>query len=150
MREEISRQTEIGKKVQQVIAKGELVDDIIVDNIIKNKIKKNGQAAGFIFDGYPRTINQAKYLDTLLAAKALPLTLNLEVDENELVKRLKLRKKEAGRIDDDEKIIKNRLRIYVEQTQPLISFYADQGRLISVNGQGSIEEVFSLLREKIK
>lgn len=150
LREEVSRQTEIGQRVQKIMAQGELVDDNIVDDIIKDKIQENGQAAGFIFDGYPRTIAQAKNLDALLAAKALPLILNLEVSTSELINRLKLRQQESGRDDDNEETIKNRLRIYAEQTQPLLNFYADQGRLISVNGQGSIEEVYYLLKEKIK
>ncbi|MDD3285239.1 MAG: adenylate kinase [Patescibacteria group bacterium] len=150
LREEVSRQTEIGQRVQKIMDQGGLVDDSIVDAIVKNKITQDGQVAGFIFDGYPRTINQAENLDALLAAKALPLILNLEVEEKELIKRLKLRGQESGRSDDNEETIKNRLHVYSEQTRPLLDFYARQKRLISVNGQGTIEEVFQLLQDQIK
>ena len=148
LREEVSHQTEIGQRVQKIMAQGGLVDDNIVDRIIKQKIQEN-PTESFIFDGYPRTIAQAKNLDALLAAKALPLIINLEVEEDELIKRLELRGKEFGRTDDNEETIKNRLHVYAEQTKPLLNFYADQGRLISVNGQGSIEDVYRLLKEKI-
>jgi len=150
LREEISRQTEIGQKVQKIMDQGGLVDDSIVNTIVKDKITQNSQGDGFIFDGYPRTMAQAKNLDALLNAKALPLVLNLEVEEKELMERLKLRGQESGRSDDKEETIKNRLRLYSEQTRPLLDFYARQKRLISVNGQGTIEEVFQLLRNQIK
>jgi len=150
LREEISRQTEIGQKVQKIMDQGGLVDDSIVNTIVKDKITQNSQGDGFIFDGYPRTMAQAKNLDALLNVKALPLVLNLEVEEKELMERLKLRGQESGRSDDKEETIKNRLRLYSEQTRPLLDFYARQKRLISVNGQGTIEEVFQLLRNQIK
>ena len=150
LREEISRQTEIGQKVQKIMDQGGLVDDSIVNAIVKDKITQNSQGDGFIFDGYPRTMAQAKNLDALLTAKALPLVLNLEVEEKELMERLKLRGQESGRSDDNEKTVKNRLRLYSEQTRPLLDFYARQKRLISVNGQSTIEEVFQLLRNQIK
>jgi adenylate kinase len=149
LRKEVSQQTAIGQKVQTTIASGDLVDDNIVDTIIKNKIEKNGLTAGFIFDGYPRTINQALKLDTLLAQKTLPLVLNLEVKSEELINRLKLRGQKSGRVDDNKITINNRLLVYTQQTQPLLDFYADKKRLISVNGHGSIEEVFNNLKKQI-
>jgi adenylate kinase len=131
------------------MARGELVDDEIVDGIIKNKIEENGLAAGFIFDGYPRTLRQAQSLDVLLAAKALPLILNLEVSEDNLITRLIARGRETGRADDNETTIKNRFRVYTAQTQPLLDFYAASGRLISVDGEGTIEEVYQRLTQRI-
>ncbi len=149
LREEVSRQTPIGQRVQDIMARGELVDDEIVDGIIKNKIEENGLAAGFIFDGYPRTLRQAQSLDVLLAAKALPLILNLEVSEASLITRLIARGRETGRADDNETTIKNRFRVYTAQTQPLLDFYAERGRLISVDGEGTIEEVYQRLVQRI-
>ncbi|MCF7860242.1 adenylate kinase [Patescibacteria group bacterium] len=149
LRKEVSKQTPIGRQVQTVMASGGLVSDNIVDEIIENEIKRNGQVAGFIFDGYPRTIHQAERLDIFLASTALPLVLNLEVGSEELITRLKLRGQESGRADDNEKTIANRLKIYTEQTQPLLNFYAEKKRLISVNGQGSIEEIYTRLQEQI-
>lgn len=149
LREEVSRQTEIGQRVQDILDRGELVDDEIVDTIVKNVVNNNGRNAGFIFDGYPRTINQAKNLDILLAAKALPLTLNLEVSADELTNRLLARGQRLDRQDDNETTIKKRLSVYKQQTEPLLDFYAQQQRMISVNGEGSIDEVYNRLREKI-
>ena len=148
LREEVSRATEIGQRVQEVMARGELVDDEIVDSLIKDKIQ-NGHEAGFIFDGYPRTINQARNLDVLLAAKALPLTLNLEVSADELAKRLALRGLESGRSDDNEATIKNRLLAYARQTEPLLDFYADHKRLISVAGEGTMDDVYQRLEKEV-
>lgn len=150
LREEVSRQTKIGQRVQAIMARGELVDDSIVDGIIKDKIQENGQGAGFIFDGYPRTLNQAQSLDKLLATKALPLTLNLEVGTASLIKRLILRGQESGRVDDNQETINNRLQVYQKQTQALLDFYDSQERLISVNGEGTIEEVGQRLLAQIK
>jgi adenylate kinase len=149
LRKKVAKQTKIGQQVQTVMAEGNLVSDNIVNEIIKNEIKKNSQVAGFIFDGYPRTIQQAEQLDTLLALKTLPLVLNLEVNSEELKNRLKLRGQKSGRADDNDAIIANRLQIYTEQTQPLLNFYADKKRLLNVNGQGSIEEIFNRLQEQI-
>lgn len=148
LREEISQGTEIGQRVHEVIARGELVDDEIVDSLIKDKVQ-HGNEAGFIFDGYPRTINQAKSLDALLAAKALPLTLNLEVSADELAKRLALRGLQSGRSDDNEATIKNRLLAYARQTEPLLDFYAEHKRLISVPGEGTIDDVYLRLEKAV-
>ncbi len=145
LREEVSHQTAVGQRVQDIMARGELVDDNIVDGIIKDKIENNGQVAGFVFDGYPRTINQANHLDVLLAAKALPLILNLEVGDDELIKRLRLRGQEAGRVDDNEETIKNRLLVYKQQTQPLLNHYSAQKRLISVDGHGEVDDIYQRL-----
>jgi len=149
LREEVSQQTPIGQQVQTIMTNGGLVDDNIVDKIIKNEIEKNGLNTDFIFDGYPRTINQALKLDTLLTTKSLPLVLNLEVCSEELINRLKLRGQESGRADDNKATVTNRLLVYKQQTQPLLDFYAEKNRLISVNGQGSVEEVFKHLKEQI-
>ncbi len=149
LREEVSHQTAVGQRVQDIMARGELVDDNIVDGIIKDKIENNGQVAGFVFDGYPRTINQANHLDVLLAAKALPLILNLEVSDDELVRRLRLRGQEVGRADDNEETIKNRLLVYKQQTQPLLNHYGDQKRLISVDGHGQVDEIYQRLEAQM-
>ena len=149
LRKEVTNKTEIGQQVQAVMASGGLVSDNIVDEIIKNETQRNGQVAGFIFDGYPRTINQAQKLEALLTSKALPLVLNLEVSSEELINRLKLRSQKSGRADDNETTVSNRLKIYIEQTQPLLDFYANKKRLINVNGQGSIEEIYRRLQKQI-
>jgi len=150
LREEVAKESQLGKIVKDVIARGELVGDEIVNQIIEDHILKNGNVAGFIFDGYPRNLQQAKQLDSLLAAKALPLILNLEVNVEELIKRLILRGRESNRVDDNEVVIRNRLNVYEKQTKPLLDFYQAQQRLISVDGEGEIEEIHQRLVQKIE
>jgi adenylate kinase len=146
LRAEISKDTDFGKTVKKTVAQGGLVDDKIVDELIKNELQKNGQTAGFIFDGYPRNLNQARTLDNLLSEETLPVTLNLEVSENELIKRLELRGQKDGRSDDTLETIKNRLKIYHQETAPLLNFYDSQNRLININGNGDIASVYRQIK----
>jgi adenylate kinase len=146
LRAEISKDTDFGKTVKNTVAQGGLVDDKIVDELIKNELQKNGQIAGFVFDGYPRNLNQARTLDNLLSEENLPITLNLEVSENELLKRLELRGQKDGRSDDNLETIKNRLKIYHQETAPLLNFYAAQNRLINIDGNGDIESIYQQIQ----
>lgn len=146
LRAEISQNTDFGKAVKNTVAQGGLVDDKIVDELIKNELQKNGQTAGFIFDGYPRNLHQAHTLDALLTEKNLPVTLNLEVDEDELLKRLKLRGQRDGRSDDTLETMKNRLKIYHQETALLLNFYASQNRLININGNEDIASVYQQIK----
>jgi adenylate kinase len=146
LREEIAKDTDFGKTVKNTVTQGGLVDDKIVDELVKNEIKKNGQNAGFIFDGYPRNLNQARTLDNLLAEESLPITLNLEVSENELLKRLELRGQKDGRSDDTMETIKHRLKIYHQETVPLLNYYASKNRLINIDGNADIESVYQKIQ----
>lgn len=149
LREEVTKQSVIGKKVASIIKQGSLVDDEIVDEIVKHKILENGQQAGFIFDGYPRTINQAKNLDSFMAKYGLPIILNLKVNTEALVKRLLLRGEDSNRPDDNETTIKFRMGIYSEQTEPLLQFYKQSQRVFAVDGEGNVEEVYQKLLKKV-
>ncbi len=146
LRDEIAKDTDFGKTVKNTVAQGGLVDDQIVDTLIKNELQKSGQAAGFIFDGYPRNLNQARTLDNLLTKETLPITLNLGVSENELLKRLELRGQKDGRSDDTLETIKNRLKIYHQETAPLLNYYASKNRLINIDGNGDIESVYQQIQ----
>ncbi|NCB20670.1 MAG: adenylate kinase [Clostridia bacterium] len=148
LREEVAKQSEIGKKVEKIIEQGSLVNDKIVDQIIKNKIIENGHKAGFIFDGYPRNLNQAKNLDVFMSQYGLPFILNLEVKTEYLIKRLLLRAKDYNRPDDNEVTIKHRMKIYDEQTKPLLNFYGVKNRVFNINGEASIEDVYKNLLDK--
>lgn len=145
LREEVEKQSAIGKKVASIIKQGSLVADEIVDEIVKNKILENGHQAGFIFDGYPRTLNQAKNLDHFMRNYGLPTILNLQVNIDNLVKRLLLRGQDSNRPDDNELTIKFRMSIYTEQTEPLLKFYQSENRVFHIDGEASVEDVYTNL-----
>jgi adenylate kinase len=152
LRGEIAEGTALGLEAKSLMDKGELVPDAVVIGMIGNKLKSNAGAAGFIFDGFPRTIPQAEALDKLLEGHGEEITamLSLEVPEEELVKRLLLRGKDSGRSDDkDENIIQNRIREYNLKTAPVASFYNNQNKLVKIQGVGSIDEIASKIKEGI-
>jgi adenylate kinase len=144
----IKNNTPLGKLAQSYIDKGELVPDEVTINMLKAEVEKYPDAAGFIFDGFPRTIAQAEALDKFLKEKntSITLMLALEVPEEELIKRLLLRGQESGRSDDtDENIIRNRIKVYNEQTAVAAGYYNKQGKYHAINGVGTINEIFERL-----
>ncbi len=148
LRGELAKESKLGLEAKKHMDQGELVPDNVVIGMIESKIDKNKDANGFIFDGYPRTKAQAKALDELLDSKKIPITamLSLEVDHDELVKRLKNRAFESGREDDkDESVIENRIEVYKKETAPLIDYYEEQGKYYPVNGVGDIDEIYQNL-----
>ena len=152
LRSEVAAQTALGLEAKKLMDAGTLVPDAMVIGMISSKIDANPKAKGFIFDGFPRTIAQAEALDTLLQQKetAISMMLALEVDNEELTKRLLLRGKDAGRPDDsNEEIIKNRINEYNTKTAPLRSYYTGQGKFSAVPGIGSIETIFASLANAI-
>lgn len=152
LRSEISRGTSLGKKAKEIMERGELVGDDIVIGMIESKLDENPGAKGFIFDGFPRTTAQAVALDDLLQKKGTGISgmLALEVDDEELTKRLLLRGKDSGRADDqNETIIRRRIQEYNNKTLPLKNYYNEQGKFHSINGIGSIEEIFQSLVDRI-
>jgi len=152
LRSEIARGTALGMEAKQIMDRGDLVSDDIVIGMIESKLDANPNANGFIFDGFPRTQAQAVALDDLLQKKgtAISAMLALEVDNEELVKRLLLRGKDSGRPDDaNEEIIRNRVNEYNNKTLPLKKYYSEQAKFHSINGIGSIESIFNQLTERI-
>lgn len=148
LRSEIAAGTELGLEAKQLMDKGALVPDAVVIGMIRSKIASNPSAGGFIFDGFPRTIPQAEALDNLLNEVGTSITamLALEVEEEELVKRLLNRGKDSGRSDDqDVSIIRNRINEYNSKTAPVASYYNGQNKFKAVKGIGSIEEIFQSL-----
>lgn len=147
-RNNMKNDSELGKLAKSYIDKGELVPDEVTINMLQAEVEKYPDAAGFIFDGFPRTTAQAKALDAFLASKntGITLMLALEVPEEELIKRLLLRGQESGRSDDtDENIIRNRIKVYNEQTAVAANYYNEQGKYHAVQGVGSIDEIFERL-----
>lgn len=148
LRSELADKTLLGLEAKKFMDKGELVPDEVVIGMIETKIDQSPDAKGFIFDGFPRTTAQAEALDKLLLKKETAITamLMLSVEHNELIKRLLNRGKDSGRTDDqDISIIENRIRVYNNETAPLIEYYEQQGKYHAVHGMGSIEEIFQSL-----
>lgn len=143
LREEIAAGTKLGLMAKNIIEKGGLASDEIIVQIIENKIKKNPEANGFLFDGFPRTTMQCYILEGLLMNLNTSLTcmLSLEVPDEEVLRRLRERAKIANRKDDDDKVIQVRLREYYEKTLPVAKFYQDKNIYYNVDGTGAIEEI---------
>jgi adenylate kinase len=144
LRHEISEQTSLGRVAQHYLDKGELVPDDIVIGMIDELFKNNTESKGYIFDGFPRTVAQAKALDSLLSMhkQNISLTLFLHVDEPELLKRLLNRAKVEGRKDDDIHIVENRIKIYQSQTTPVFNYYSEQKKVMEIDGMNTEEHVF--------
>jgi len=152
LRSEIAQQTVLGMQAKLLMDKGELVPDAVVISMIRAKLEHNEKASGFIFDGFPRTAAQAEALDNLLSEKNTNIScmLALEVDNEELTKRLLLRGQGSGRADDqNEEIIRNRIKEYNNKTAPLKDFYSAQNKFHAINGIGSIDEIFDALCTEI-
>jgi adenylate kinase len=152
LRTEIARGTDLGLKAKEIMDKGELVGDYIVIGMIESKLDENPHAKGFIFDGFPRTAAQAVALDDLLQKKGTGISgmLALEVEDEELVKRLLIRGQASGRADDrDETVIRRRILEYNTKTLPLKTYYSEQGKFHSIHGIGSIDEIFKSLVDRI-
>ena len=148
LRSELAAETGLGVEAKKYMEKGELVPDSVVIGMIEAKIDSNTGANGFIFDGFPRTTAQAEALDIMLNKKDTPISmmLALEVEEKELIKRLLLRGKGSGRVDDqDQSIIENRINVYNAETSPVKDFYAAQNKFTGIQGMGSINEIFDRL-----
>lgn len=140
----IKNDTELGKLAKTFMDKGDLVPDEVTIQMLQSEVDKNPNSAGFLFDGFPRTIAQAEALDSFLVSKKqeITATVALEADDNILVQRLLERGKTSGRPDDqDEEKIRNRYQEYNEKTAPLMEYYKNQGKFHPVNGIGSILEV---------
>ena len=144
LRREITEGTTLGLQAKAIMDRGDLVSDDIVIGMISSKLDNNQNAEGFIFDGFPRTSEQAKTLDLLLEKKGTSISamLSLKVEDSELIKRLLERGKKSGREDDkNQNIIANRINEYNNKTAPLKKFYANQKKLSEINGHGSVKDI---------
>lgn len=147
-RKNILNKTDLGIEAKSFLDKGDLVPDIVTIKMLENEVLANKDANGFIFDGFPRTLNQAESLDIFLESinQKINATIALEVDEDELINRLLDRGKTTNRSDDqDIEKIKNRFNEYNNKTSILIDFYQKQSKFYSVNGHGSVDDITSRL-----
>jgi len=145
LRGEIAQGTELGLEAKKLMDHGKLVPDEVVIGMISHKLDANKNAVGFIFDGFPRTVAQAEALDKLLQSKneAISGMIALEVDDEQLEHRLLLRGKDSGRPDDaNPDVIRRRIKEYNEKTAPVADFYKKQNKFYSVNGVGSVDDIF--------
>jgi len=178
LREEVAKKTPLGKKVNIYMSKGELVPDEIVIEVLKKRLQEADCVNGFILDGFPRTLNQAKALDNMLNELNLKIdaVIYIDVPDEEIMKRLSLRRtcKVCGRIynlhynppkqdgkcdvcggeliirdDDKPEVIKNRLKVYNDQTKPLVNYYETHKLLIRINGVDPIDKVFQQIVKEL-
>jgi adenylate kinase len=140
LRQAREEQTELGKKAESFMKSGALVPDEIVVGIVSERLQRKDCQAGYILDGFPRSVAQAEALDRTLEdlGQELSVVVSLKVPEEELMTRLLERKRE----DDNEAIIRERLRVYKEQTAPLIDYYRSRRILKEVDGLGTVDEIF--------
>lgn len=148
LRSEIKKGTELGKSAAALIEKGDLVPDEIVAGMIKSNIQENPDVTGFLLDGFPRTIAQAEILDKMLAeiGGSVDSVLSIRLDDSLIFDRIKHRAEIEGRKDDAERsTIQHRIDTYHQKTEPLKKYYQNQNKYHEIEGNGSIEEIFSKL-----
>ncbi len=152
LRDEVNNQTPLGTEAKKYMDQGMLVPDEVVIGMISSKIDESPNTRGFIFDGFPRTKAQAIALDKLLEFKKSPinLVLALEVPAEELTKRILHRAITSGRTDDTEEVIKKRVEEYRSKTAIVAAYYEESEKVEHINGNGSVEEIFSLLSTEIE
>lgn len=148
-RQNMKDRTELGQKAQSYMDAGEFVPDSVTNPMVKARLSAPDVAGGFLLDGYPRTIDQAFYLRDALAAtgRELDLVFEIAVELDEVVQRLLKRAEIEGRADDTEPVIRRRLEVYKEQTEPMVTYYADQDKLVQVDGIGTVDEVWERIRQ---
>lgn len=151
LRDEIAKQTPLGKEAKEIIDRGGLVPDEIIVQIIEKKVIMNLDSRGILFDGFPRTVVQAYILEGLLLKLNSSLTcmLSLEVPTDQLIDRMLERSKTSGRADDNLEVINVRLQEYENKTKPVMDFYKKKGNFYPINGVGNVEEIFASLCDTI-
>jgi adenylate kinase len=151
LRAEVAAGSALGVQAKEVMARGELVSDAILLGMLESRLSRADTANGFILDGYPRNQAQADALDVLLKKLAQPMdyAVQLAVPNELLVERIAGRAAAEGRADDTPESVRTRLKIYDDQTAPVIDYYRQHGRLTVVNGVGSLDQVFSRLIEAL-
>ncbi len=146
LRSEVMMKSELGLKAKELMMTGKLVNDEIVIGMIDNKIRENPGCAGFVFDGFPRNIKQAQILDDLFLTRKLNIdfVVSLLVNEEELIKRILQRGREQNRFDDqNELIVKNRVKLYFSETKIISDYYIKQNKFSSLNGETTIDAIFA-------
>jgi len=152
LRAAVAEGSELGRLAKGFMDRGELVPDDVVIAAAGERLAQDDARRGFILDGFPRTVEQARALDALLDEGGVRIErcVALVVDEDEVVDRLCKRAEIEGRSDDNEETVRNRMRVYREQTEPLVAYYREKGVLVEVKGQGSVDEVAAGIVEALE
>lgn len=151
-RKNIKEETELGKEAKGYIDSGNLVPDSVTNNMVRARLAEQDAANGFLLDGYPRNVAQVQELDSILDDMGVEIgrVLLLVADNDELVQRLLNRAAEQGRSDDNEEVIRHRLKVYEEETAPLVALYTERGIVKEINGLGEIDEVTERILDALK
>lgn len=152
LRSQMKAGTELGKKAKELIDRGELVPDSVISSLVEAELQSPRYREGFLADGYPRNLEQAHFLDQVLKdmGTQLDAVINLDVNLEDVVGRLLKRAEIEKRSDDTEPVIRRRLQVYQEQTEPLVRYYREAGLLINIDGNGSIDQVWDSIAAKLQ
>jgi adenylate kinase len=150
-RSNIANATELGLRVWAIVDAGDYVPDELTNELVRHRLAERDAADGFLLDGYPRTPEQVRYLDALLAESgtAVDAVIRLVADRDAIVERLRKRAIAEGRVDDSEEAIRHRQDVYLRETEPLIAVYRDRGLLTEVDGLGSVDDVSARISEAL-
>ena len=148
LRDAADRGTELGLKAKALSDKGELVPDSDMAGILEERLSQQDVVNGFILDGYPRNLTQAETLTAVLDRLKLPVeeAILIDIDAEQIIQRIAKRAQKEGRTDDTEETVRNRLRVYTEQTEPVADYYKERGLLTRVLGDGTVDEIFQRIR----
>jgi adenylate kinase len=148
-RENVKQQTDLGREAQRYIDAGDYVPDEITNAMVRDRLSEDDAKAGFLLDGYPRTVAQVAELDSMVEAdgQRIDAVIVLTVEPEEIIQRLVKRAQGEGRSDDTEEVVRHRQELYTEQTAPLIEVYDDRGLLVVIDGMGSVDEVTTRVLE---
>lgn len=151
LRAAVATDSQLGREAKVYMERGDLVPDALVIGAAGERLQQDDVAGGFILDGFPRTQEQARALDALLRERGaeLQLCIAIDVEESELVERLRKRAGIEGRSDDAADTVRNRMKVYRRQTQPLLDYYRERGLLAELNGNGSVEDVAARIQEAL-
>jgi len=143
LRRHVAEETAIGRTIKEYVARGDLVPDGIVMDVLRKPVSAASQANGYVLDGFPRTVEQAEaaYLVAKALGASVRIALYLDVGRDELIRRVLARGRETGRADDTEEVINHRLQVFEDHTRPLLDYYAEREELITVNGARPVDEV---------
>jgi len=152
LRSEVSQGTKLGMEAKKIMDAGELVPDEIVIGMIQKKLEEHKEGPGFIFDGFPRTVEQARELRKSLTDydERITMVISLDVPREELVQRLVKRGQDSGRSDDNEETINNRIDVYERQTVPVTYYYDKMHKHVPVDGMGSIDQIFKRIVKAVE
>jgi adenylate kinase len=151
LRETIAAGTELGRKVAPILARGDLVPDEDMIALIRERLSRDDTRDGFVLDGFPRTMAQAEALDVMLReiGRELTIVFELQLPDDVCLERLLRRAEVEGRVDDTPEVVKHRLDLYHQETEPLIEHYRATGKLVGIHADRSIPEVFAEIQEAL-